>query len=184
MGDPAAMIGERLRELRASRSISLEEAARLTGVSKPMLGQIERGQSAPTVTTLWKIATGMKIPLSSLLQERRSEYSVIDVRGAPPIAEDEGRMRAYPIFAYDPMRSMEVFFLELDAGCYHASEKHAEGVEEYLLVLSGTLRLGIDGKELAVRENEAIRFLADVPHEYRNPAQEPCAAYNIIFYPR
>lgn len=58
-------IGDRLKEIRIRRQMSLENVAELTGVSKPMLGQIERGQSTPTINTLWKIATGLKVPLSS-----------------------------------------------------------------------------------------------------------------------
>ncbi len=58
-------IGEKLKSIRMARALSLDDAAALTGVSKPMLGQIERGQSVPTVTTLWKIATGLKTPLSA-----------------------------------------------------------------------------------------------------------------------
>ena len=183
MGEPATMIGEHLREIRSELNLSLDEAAKLTGVSKPMLGQIERGQSIPTVTTLWKIATGLKTPLSSFLQERSPEYTIIRISGEAPITEEQGRMRVYPIFPYDPLRSMEVFFLAFEPGCRHASEKHNEGVEEYLMVLSGTLQLVLNGEEVPVRENEAIRFRADIPHEYHNPFSEECAAYNLIFYP-
>ena len=57
-------IGERLKEIRNTRQLTLDDVAELTGVSKPMLGQIERGQSLPTINVLWKISTGLKIPLS------------------------------------------------------------------------------------------------------------------------
>ncbi len=57
-------IGERLKEIRNTRQLTLDDVAKLTGVSKPMLGQIERGQSSPTINILWKISTGLKIPLS------------------------------------------------------------------------------------------------------------------------
>ena len=183
MIEPASMIGERLREIRTNLNISLDDASKMTGVSKPMLGQIERGQSAPTITTLWKIATGLKTPLSSFLQERQLEYTTIDICGEAPVTEDDGRMRAYPIFPYDPIRSMEMFYIEFDAECHHASEKHNDGVEEYIMVISGTLQLKINGNEVVIKKNEAIRFRADIPHEYNNPFSEDCSAYNIIFYP-
>lgn len=180
---PSAIIGERLREIRMSLELSLDEAARLTGVSKPMLGQIERGRSTPTVTTLWKIATGLKTPLSAFLQERQPEYTVIDVRGAEPVSACEGGMLAYTVFPYDPIRNTEVFFIEFSAGCRHVSARHNDGVEEYVMVLSGRLQLVINGKEVLVCENQAIRFRADVPHAYNVPFPEGCTAYNIIFYP-
>ena len=183
MIEPASMIGERLREIRTGLNMSLDDAAKVTGVSKPMLGQIERGQSTPTITTLWKIATGLKTPLSSFIQERQPEYTTISIHNEEPMTEDDGRMRAFPIFTYDPIRSMEVFFIEFDPGCRHASDKHNDGVEEYLMVLSGRLRLVIDRQEVVIQKGEAIRFRADIPHAYNNPFEEGCTAYNMIFYP-
>lgn len=183
MKEATSMIGERLREIRTRLNMSLDDVSRETGVSKPMLGQIERGQSVPTITTLWKISTGLKTPLSSFLQERQPEYLAIGIFDKDPIVEDDGRMRAYPIFPYDPIRSVEVFFIEFDAECHHASEKHNDGVEEYIMVLEGKLQLVINGKEMTIRKNEAIRFLADVPHEYNNTSSDCCSAYNVIFYP-
>lgn len=183
MLEPASLIGERLRDIRTGLNLSLEDASRMTGVSKPMLGQIERGQSAPTITTLWKIATGLKTPLSSFLRERQTDYTAIRIDGEAPVTEDGGRMRAHPVFPYDPIRSMEVFYIEFDPDCHHASEKHSGGVEEYVMVLAGSLQLVINGKEVVVHKKEAVRFRADVPHEYNNPFPEACSAYNMIFYP-
>jgi transcriptional regulator with XRE-family HTH domain len=177
------MIGRRLRELRARRNLTLDEAARLTGVSKPMLGQIERGQSSPTVNTLFKIATGLKVPLSSFLEEQKAEYTVSAPRERELIAEEEGRMRAWPLFPYDPIRNVEIFYIEFDSGCRHASEGHLDGVEEYLLVLRGGLELTLNDRTVPLTERQAIRFQADVPHVYCNPGGECCCAYNLIFYP-
>lgn len=182
--EPTNAIGERLREIRINLNLSLDETAKLTGVSKPMLGQIERGQSVPTITTLWKIATGLKKPLSSFLDNRQTEYDIVNIYGVPPITEDSGRMRAYTMFSYDPIRSMEMFCIEFDSECRHASDKHSDGVEEYIMVLSGKLQLVINGEEVVIEKDNAIRFRADVPHEYNNPFSETCTVYNIIYYPK
>ena len=64
----SAHIAKVLRSRRAERGWSLDRAAQETGVSKAMLGQIERGESSPTVATLWKIATGFSASLSSFLE--------------------------------------------------------------------------------------------------------------------
>ena len=183
MNGPASLIGKRLRAIRTKLDLSLDSAAKMTGVSKPMLGQIERGQSAPTITTLWKIATGLKTPLSAFLQERQADYTVVRMRGKAPVTEDGGRMRAYPVFPFDPIRGMELFYIEFDAGCRHPSDKHDDGVEEYVMVLSGKLQLEMGGKKVVVGKNEAVRFRADVPHGYNNPFRGKCSVYNMIFYP-
>ena len=88
-------IGERLKEIRNTRQLTLDDVAELTGVSKPMLGQIERGQSSPTINILWKISTGLKIPLSFFCKQEEAEYTVVGLDGENVITEENGGMRAY-----------------------------------------------------------------------------------------
>ena len=176
-------IGERLKHIRASRGMTLDETAALTGVSKPMLGQIERGQSIPTVTTLWKIATGLKTPLSFFLEGQQTEYAVASPDRDGVILGDEGRMRAYPLFTFDPVGRVETFYIEFDPCCRHASDRHNDGVEEHVFVLSGTLRLVLDGRAIEAGEKQAVRFRADIPHIYQNLSKDMCTVYNTIFYP-
>ncbi len=183
MGPVNLKIGEKLKSIRNTRALSLDDAAALTGVSKPMLGQIERGQSIPTVTTLWKIATGLKTPLSFFLEGQQAEYAVASPDQANVILGDGGKMRAYPLFTYDPVRSVETFYIKFDPGCRHSSDKHSDGVEEHIFVLRGTLRLVLGDKTIDVGENQAVRFRADISHAYQNLSESECAVYNTIFYP-
>lgn len=176
-------VGERLKEIRQSRNLTLEDAAGMTGVSKPMLGQIERGKSSPTVNTLWKISTGLKVPLSAFLKQEAAEYEIADGTENGLIQESGGKMRAWPVFAFDPVRSVEIFRIEFDPGCVHDSQKHLDGVEEYVLVEQGSLDLVLGGHTVSLRTGEAIRFRADVPHSYRNPYESLCKVINLIFYP-
>ena len=176
-------IGEKLKILRTTRALSLDEVSALTNVSKPMLGQIERGQSVPTVTTLWKIATGLKAPLSFFLEAPHAEYTVVSPELSTVILGNGGKMRAYPLFTYDPVRSVETFYIEFDPGCRHSSDKHNDGVEEHIFVLRGTLRLVLGDKTVDVGEKQAVRFRADISHAYQNLSERECAVYNTIFYP-
>ncbi len=176
-------IGEKLKSIRTTRTLSLDDVAALTGVSKPMLGQIERGQSIPTVTTLWKIATGLKTPFSYFLEGQQAEYTVVSPDQANVILGNGGKMRAYPLFTYDPVRSVETFYIEFDPGCRHSSDKHNDGVEEHIFVLRGALRLVLGDKTIDVGERQAVRFRADMPHAYQNLSESECTVYNTIFYP-
>lgn len=176
-------IGERLKEIRNTRHLTLDEAAELTGVSKPMLGQIERGQSSPTINVLWKISTGLKIPLSFFCRQPETEYTVAGLSEKEMITEEDGGMRAYPLFPFDPARNVEVFYIEFDAGVQHDSMPHVEGVEEYIFLVQGALKMIIGGKEVVLQEKQSIRFGADISHAYHNISDKSCAAYNVIFYP-
>lgn len=139
-------IGRRLKEIRKSRRLTLDDTAELTGVSKPMLGQIERGQSSPTINTLWKISTGLKIPLSFFCRQQ-AEFTIAGLEDTEGIFEEGGGMRAYPLFAFDPVRNVEIFYIEFDARVRHESAAHVEEVEEYIFLLQGTMKLVIGGKE-------------------------------------
>lgn len=173
-------VGRELKSVRQSRGLTLDELAALTGVSKPMLGQIERGQSSPTINTLWKIATGLKAPLSSLLRERGGGF--VTVSPLDMISEENGSMRAYTLFPFDPIRSFEAFVIEFDAGCTHRSDAHAENVEETVFVIRGKLDVTANGHTETLSEGQAARFRADTPHVYANPYAELCRIYNTIFY--
>ena len=177
-------IGENLKRIRNNRNLSLDETSSLTGVSKPMLGQIESGLSTPTITTLWKIATGLKTPLSSFLESPQSEYQLSEIKDKTVIEEENGTMRAYTLFPYSPIRNIEIFFIEFDTGCQHFSEKHNDGVEEYILIVSGSITMVLGGEKITVSMGQSLRFRADVPHGYCNTAPEKCCVYNIIFYPK
>ena len=179
---PAEKIGSSLKRIRSMRKLSLDEVSDLTGVSKPMLGQIERGVSVPTVTTLWKIASGLKTPFSSFLAEPQNTYNLADKESGSAVEEENGSMRAYALFPYDPVRSAEVFFIEFDPGCRHESERHNEGVEEYILIVSGKLTMELNGETINVSEGQSLRFRADIPHCYLNCTREICSIYNILFY--
>ena len=83
-------VGQNLRRLRNGLGLSLDEASKLTGVSKAMLGQIERGESSPTISTLWKISSGLKVNFISLLDDNRNQLVLVKKDEIHPIKEENG----------------------------------------------------------------------------------------------
>ncbi len=183
MGKISLKIGERLKEIRNIRQLTLDDVAKMTGVSKPMLGQIERGQSSPTINTLWKISTGLKIPLSFFCKQEEADFQVVEIRETEQITEEDGGVKAYAVFSFDPVRNAEVFFLELDAHVKHTSEPQRRGVEKYIFVTGGTLKVMIGDEEVILTTRQSLRFRADVAHAYLNFSDTQCTFYDMIFYP-
>ena len=112
-------VGQNLRRLRNSLGLSLDEASKLTGVSKAMLGQIERGESSPTISTLWKISSGLKVNFTSLLDDEQNELVLVKKDDIKAIKEEEGKMVLYPIFQFSSKSGEDVFLVELDPVCKH-----------------------------------------------------------------
>lgn len=178
-------LAARLRALRREKAWSLDRAAQATEVSKAMLGQIERGESSPTVATLWKIAAGFGVSFSGLLvpPPQRLERPLIVRRSAsgPVLAED--RLQIAPLFPFERRFGFELFELTLAPATEHLSQAHEAGVVEHVMVLSGEMELLLDGRWRRVAAGDVVRFAADMPHGYRNRGAIPAVFHNLIHYP-
>jgi XRE family transcriptional regulator, regulator of sulfur utilization len=163
--------------------LSLDQVAELTGVSKAMLGQIERGESNPTVTTLWKIATGLSLSFSTLLEEKTEKVKIVYPGQSHCISSDKGRYLVYPIFPYDSEKKMEIYTILLRPGAHQASPGHQYDIEEFITVSSGELELEIDGKNYTIPEGASISFVANLPHVYKNPSDKTVKLHLVIYYP-
>lgn len=181
--EPSHYLAGTLRALRSERGWSLDRTAQETGVSKAMLGQIERGESSPTIATLWKIASGFHASLSSFLYPAPPATGVVyrsasALRGQP--GSDE--MLVAPLFPYDPNLGFELFELTLLPGYERRSEAHAAGVIEHVIVLRGVLELFIEDQWMTLVPGDAVRFAADRAHGYRNTQAGPAVFHNLIHY--
>lgn len=177
------LIGSNLKSIREQKGLSLEQTAKKTAVSKPMLGQIERGTSNPTVSTLWKIATGLGVSFSSFLRTNNQNVQQIKKTEVDPLIEKEGKFLVYSIFPMSEGKPYELFSIELLPGCHYESTAHSLGVEEQVWVDKGTLKMIIDDETFSIHEQEGIRFHADHPHVYVNSSDKTCIATLVIYYP-
>lgn len=176
------IIGNKLKNIRSKRDLSLDELSKLTGVSKAMLGQIERGQSNPTVSTLWKIATGLKVSFSVFIDESSDDLKVINQEDITPIIEEDNKMRLYPIFPFDMSKGFEIFTIELEPGCIHPSTPHNDEVEEYIIVTEGEIEMTIDNKSFILKKGNSLNFKANKIHSYKNISDSLSVFQNIILY--
>lgn len=180
MKELSLLIGKNLRSIRKSQNLSLDETSIVTGVSKPMLGQIERGTSNPTVITLWKIATGLKVPFSEFMKEPQFDYQFVSPIDIEPIMECDENMKIYTMFPYN--NNFEILYVDLEPGCVHISPKHPNEVEEYIFVIEGTLNVQIEKECIVLKKGEALRFRANIGHQYSNLEDIRCRFQNINVY--
>ncbi|MBU8878682.1 XRE family transcriptional regulator [Bacillus sp. FJAT-29790] len=176
-------IGKNINRIRKERNLSLDKTSEITGVSKTMLGQIERGESNPTVTTLWKIANGLRLSFTSLISGDRPSVTVIKKNSLKPVVENDGQYQVYPVFPFNAEKQFEVFSIILQSGCEHKSEAHNVGVEEYIFVNEGKVEVVIGEEVYVVDSEDSITFQADRPHIYRNNGNSPVKCIVLIHYP-
>ncbi|MGZ9583892.1 helix-turn-helix domain-containing protein [Paenibacillus marinisediminis] len=176
-------IGRNLQEIRKSRGLSLDAVSELSGVSKGMLGQIERGESNPTISVLWKIVNGLRISFATLMEESSPTVTLVKMEDTTPLIEEDGAYRAYPIFPFQQDKGFEVYSVVLEPGSSYTSEPHYEGVEEFIVVMEGTLRFELNGEQYMLEPSLALRFSADQTHTYRNDTDKPIRYMSLIHYP-
>lgn len=176
-------IGQNLQRVRKQRQLSLDKVAELTGVSKGMLHQIERGDTQPTVTTVWKIATGLNLSFSSLIKDDESTVSIARRKEEPDITEDNGNCHVYVLFPFNPQTQIEIFTIIIKPKGNYVSTPHNEGVHEYITVTSGQFTIIIRDEVHTLSAGDAIRFAGNVTHKYRNDTDEDVVLQVVMHYP-
>ena len=171
-------VAAQLKKARAEKGWSLDTTSQHCGVSKAMLGQIERGESSPTIARLWKIATGFELPLSDFLGQEPDQEPV-----NKGLIEGEV-ISIDTVFEFDPNTGIEMFKLIFAVDHEQYSEPHQLGVVEHIVVISGSMEYLYEGQWKPLNVGEKAKFLADQPHAYRNIGDGPLEFFNIIHYPR
>ena len=179
--DPISQIVARnVKAFRAERRLSLQELSDICGVSKSMLGEIERGASNPTIHVLWKIAAGLKVPFTRLTTALSPAVQLVRAEERQGFLQGD-RYTCNTVFQYDPNTRTEIYFESFEAGGRLDSEGHP-GVWETLLVQSGTLSLQVAGESYALKAGDAIRFDASEPHSYAGEGPDGCQVQMILHY--
>ncbi|MHC6180734.1 helix-turn-helix domain-containing protein [Clostridium sp. JNZ X4-2] len=169
--------------MREEKKLSLDNVSKLTGVSKSMLGQIQRCEVNPTVSTIWKIANGLKISCTQLMSMPEADFEIVDKLKVQPLVEDNGKVRIFPMFPFDSIRRFEVYSVEIDTGGYLCTEAHRQGTQEFITVFSGNLTVNADNKNFTVKPGNSIRFKTDNVHDYKNNCDDICSLNMVIYYP-
>lgn len=149
-----------------------------------MLGQIERGESSPTIATLWKISSGFNVSFSSFVEDLEpTDPNYTHRRGhLQQMHPADDKIKIMPIFAFDAHLGFEVFIIELLPGCEHLSPPHQKGVVEHVIVSKGKIEVLIEDTWHTVSENEGLRFQADRAHGYRNLSSSKAVFHDMIHY--
>lgn len=157
-------VGRNIRRSREQAGLSLADLATAAGVGKSTLHAIEQGDANPTLSTLWSLATALRVPLGSLLDQPAPRVRV--VRGGEGPRVDGEAVHARLMHRVDVRGTIEVYDIAVDVEDQR-SEPHLPGVAECLVVTEGGVRTGPEGGEVELGPGDSIYFDADRPHGYR-----------------
>jgi transcriptional regulator with XRE-family HTH domain len=176
-------IGVNLKRLRTKRGLSLEALARLSGVSRAMIGQIEAGRSMPTIGLLFKITRALDIPFAALMGgSGGGAMTVLPAERSKVLSSQDGAFRSRALFPFDSERRVEFYELTMKPHAFEAAEAHAPGTTENLAVAAGEVEISAGADSAILKTGDSIQFLADVPHSYRNLSDGQAVMYLVMTY--
>ena len=181
----SAPIGQRVRALREAMDLSLRDLAERSGVSAPMLSQVERGETSPTIQVATRIARGLDLRLSQLLRlDEAGAVSIVraaERRTGPATATGHGYEILTPPL---PGQRAELSRHTLAPGAVTGGPgdppMHEPGSRETALVLSGGLVLHCDGAVHQLAAGDCVTFDADLPHHFQNPGDTEAEMLAVV----
>lgn len=181
--DLTPVVGVNLRRIRNQRGLSLERLSKLSGVSRAMLGQVELGQSAPTINVLWKISSALGVPFSALITARGGGgLQVLRAEHAKHLTSHDGSYSSRALFPFDEPRRVEFYELRMRPGSVEKADAHNPGTTENLVVAAGGVEIEVGGRKETLQAGDAIVFQADVPHVYRSRSERETVMYLVMTY--
>jgi transcriptional regulator with XRE-family HTH domain len=183
VAEPIPAIGRRVKALREAMDLSLRDLAERSGVSAPMLSQVERGETSPTLHVAARIAAGLELRLSQLLR--------LDEGGSVQLVRaGEGRRGGADGHRYEilspplPGLRAELSRHRLAPGAKTGGPgdppMHEPGSRETAVVESGAVTLRVDGQDHTLTAGDCVTFDADLPHHFENPGKEEAVLLAVV----
>ena len=178
-------VGARVRALREHMGLSLRDLAERSGVSAPMLSQVERGETSPTVAVAGRIAAGLELSLSQLVRLDEGDGVTVVRAAERRRGGSEAHGHRYEVLTPSvPGQRAEVSLHVLEAagatGGPTDPPRHEPGSRETAVVTSGRLRLVCDGIAYDLAEGDAVTFDADLPHRFENPTEREARLFAVV----
>ena len=178
------MVGERIRDARENKGISVRKLAAMVEVSASLISQIETGKVDPSLSTLRKIAIALDVAL----------FSLVLTNGSAPTRVIRNRERrlvlfpkaglSYDIIHSDPNKKMGVMIGTLSPKGATSETMLNHPGEECLVVLGGAMTVELADEVIELQEGDSLYFDSTIPHLLRNDAKRPCRFYLIITPPK
>jgi transcriptional regulator with XRE-family HTH domain len=179
----AGAVGARVKSLREAMDLSLRDLAERSDVSAPMLSQVERGDTSPTLAVAQKIAAGLDLTLSQLLRLDEDRHVVV-IRGGQGRTHRKRGHRVEELTPPLPGQRADVSVHTLAPGAATGAPDdppmHEPGSRETTVVVEGTAELFIDGERHELHEGDSVTFDADLPHHFENNGETDARLIAVV----
>lgn len=175
-----------LRAVRKEQQLTLDDLAQRSGVSRSMLSQIERGESNPTLATLWNLTQALGVDFAGLLGKESAvdaasgQVERLAAQRTPTIDSQDERCRLRILSPPNLAGNVEWYELRLDSDGALVSDAHAPGCREHLTVLEGRVAVQSGLREEEGEAGDTLRYRADVGHRIAALGGAPAKALLVV----
>ena len=174
-----SLLPNRLKDARRAKGLSLDAVAKLSGVSRSMVSQIERGESSPTISTLWNLTKALQVDFAGLLEDDQESRVEVLRSGDVPAIDNHGTGCTIRILSPpEEAGRHEVYDLRFNQGGILDSLPHAQGAREHLTVIEGRLTVTSGEAVEQLSNGDTARYAADVVHKIS--ADGPARAFLVV----
>jgi transcriptional regulator with XRE-family HTH domain len=168
-GSPADIVGVvalSLRRERARTGLSLTELARLAGIAKSTLSQLENGSGNPSLETLWALGTALGVPLSRLIDPPARDIQVIRAADGVVLRAERDPYEAAMLASCPPGARRDIYRVGAEPGTGHQASPHTAGTVEHLILGAGRVLAGPAGEAVELGPGDYLRYPGDLPHVF------------------
>lgn len=180
-------IGPVIQKARKARNLTLEQLAKLSGVSRSMLSQIERSETNPTFAVVWSLTQALDIEFSDLVQgdaiaRKSALIDVVPADHIPQISSPDGACRLRILSPPALAGKTEWYHVEIEPGGALTSEPHAARTREHFTALGDGIAITSGDTTIALANGEVARYAADVPHAISNTSDAVASGWLVVLF--
>jgi transcriptional regulator with XRE-family HTH domain len=170
-------LAQNMRDLRAARNLSQVALARMAGIPRPTVANLESGSANPTLSVLLRLANTLQVLIEELIAPPRGTGRL--VRSEDLHQRTIGRVSIRKPLP-DPMPGLEIERMEMPPNDHLVGLPHTRGTREYLICESGSMVLTAGGSRWTLSTGDVLVFRGDQRHSYHNPGTIPAIAYSFV----
>jgi transcriptional regulator with XRE-family HTH domain len=175
----AAHLSRNLRSLRESRGLTQQQVAKLAGVPRPTIANLESGEANPTLAVLSRVADALQVRLEELIEPPKSIAKQYSAHELPQRRRGTVTVRK---LLPESLPGLELERMELPALASMTGVPHTPGTREYLTCERGEIELSVSGKTWRLAAGDVVVFRGDQRHGYRNRGTQTAIAYSVIAF--
>lgn len=174
-------VGSQVRALRQQRGLSMRALAELCELSPNAISLIERGLSSPSVSTLHRLATALKVPITAFFELPGRESNVIWSRPEERSFSGSGSVLLENLGSGLKGQTLEPFVVTLQPGADSGTPAMIHTGHELIYCLQGELEYRIEDISYRLTAGESLLFEAGLPHCWRNPSEDEPSVFLLVF---